>query len=383
MKSKVWGVTTGLLLLALLGARSLSASEVSPLTISLFADYGTPVQPLGLSQNTIDTIGGEFLAEWNPASMASIGLGFETQAFYANPTFSLSTLNLEGRLFPWDNGRQKFSPYLFGGTGLNLSSYGGPIQLKAGLGSRVSLAGPVFLDVAVGSHWLTDPNSLQYVDARAGLSVFIDFKPQATPTPTPVPATPTPTVGSPIPTPTAMPKPTATIGPEQVISLDEGVPTPTPVIDSKPVKTLAESKKFYKIGMDAFLAGNYPLALKALKKSLSLKEKHKHPYKYAETYATIGVIWQFHASKVKDHEKRALENYRAALKIDRRTKSARHYYPGLKAKLDKEARAAKKKAKPKSVPTAESTSKSEPKPVPTVKVVPTPTVSINVNVDLR
>jgi tetratricopeptide (TPR) repeat protein len=172
-------------------------------------------------------------------------------------------------------------------------------------------------------------------------------------------------------TPTLVP---ARVGNEQVISLEEPV-TPTPVIDLKPVKSLKEAVKYYKMGNAAFKAGNYPLALKAYKKSLTLKEKHKAAYYKAETYAQIGVIYQFHALKVKDHEKKALGNYKAALKIDPKTKSAKKFYPKLKAKLDKEAKAAKEKAKP--------SSRSEPKPVPTAKAVPTPTVSIDINVDLR
>ncbi|HVZ81851.1 MAG TPA: hypothetical protein VHE12_13775 [bacterium] len=382
--AKLRGTAAGLCL-AFLGAVPLGATEVSPLSISLFGDYGTPVQPLGLTQSTTDAIGGEFLAEWNPASMASIGLGLQTEGFFSSSTFSILTLDLEGRLFPWDNGIQKFSPYLFGATGLNLGSNGGPIHLKAGLGSRVHMAGPIFLDVAVGSHWFTDPNSLQYVDARAGLSFSIDLKPAATPTPTPLPPTATPVPASPSPTVTMMPMvtDTPTPGPAQVISLDGPTATPIPVIDNEPVSSVEESKKYYDIGMEAFLAGNHPVAMKALRKSLNLKEKHKHPYKYAEAYATLGVIYEFHAHKVKDHDRKALECYKKALAIDPRTKSARHYYPRLKAKLEKEAKTAKKKAAAKKTSTVRKKGKAVPKSEVRPTPVPTPAPVSNDSMDLR
>jgi tetratricopeptide (TPR) repeat protein len=235
------------------------------------------------------------------------------------------------------------------------------------------MVGPLFFDLAVGSHWLTDPNSLQTVDARAGLSFFIDFKPAAAPTPVPPPPTPIPAVGSPTPFP-VVPVPSTTPVPGQVLSLEEPA-TPTPVFDSAPVKTLKEGLRYYKMGNAAFKAGNYPLALKAYKKSLTLKEKHKAAYYYAETYAQLGVIYQFHAMKVKDHDKKALENYKKALKIDPKTKSAKKFYPKLKAKMDKEAKAAKKKAKAGALPKVAPASSGEP--------APTPTLGININADLR
>lgn len=346
-------------------------AEVSPLTLTLLADYGSPVQPLGLAQSTTDAIGFEFMAEWNASSYASFGLSFEQQTFYNAVNFSIPTANLETRLFPFENGKNKFSPYIYGGAGLNLSSTGGPFQLKAGLGSRVSLVGPLFFDLAVGSHWLVDPGSLQYVDGRAGLSVFIDFKPGQVPTPTPAPAAPTSTP-APVASPVVQASPTHMATPDitpEVISLEDA--TPTPVIDlSVPVTSVTEGKFYYKIGNDAFKAGNYPLARDAYKKSLSLKEKHKAAYYYAETYAQLGVIYQFHA-KFKGHNKRALENYKKALAIDKNTKSAKHYYKKLKAQVAREEAAAKKtktksKTKKKRKPAAvESTSTTSPEATPT------------------
>lgn len=325
-------------------------AETPPLSLTFFGLYGSPVQPLGLASATTDALGFDVLGEWNPSNYASLGLSFEQATFYGSQSFTFQALNFEGRVFPFQNGKDKFSPYLYGGAGLGLST-GGGTQLKAGLGSRVSFIGPLFLDLAAGSHWIQSPGNFQYVDFRAGLSYSIEIQHQEPAKPVTT-VTPTPTAPATVSVASLIPTTTPTAG---TLFLTE--PTPTPVISQAPVTTLVQSKKFYKIGMDAFLAGNYPLALKALKKSLTLKEKHKHPYKYAETYATIGVIWQFHAHKVPDHLQKALMNYKKALSIDPTTKSAKHYYKKLRAQL---ARSSKQKPKPAPAPTDESAQPSSP-----------------------
>src|SRR5580658_3071484 len=101
--------------------------------------------------------------------------------------------------------------------------------------------------------------------------------------------------------------------------------------------------------MKAFLDRNYALSFKLLKKSLAVKEIHGARYYYAETYATIGVIYQFHAHKVKDHDQNALLNYKKALAIDPHTKSAKAYYKKLKAKLAKQKKTMAK-AEPTTTP---------------------------------
>lgn len=324
------------------------ASEVPPASLTFFGVYGMPVQPLGLAASNADGIGFNILGEWNASKYASLGLSFEQVTFYGNTSFTYPAVNLEGRVFPFENGKDKFSPYVYGGAGLGLSA-GSAIQLKAGLGSRVSFVGPLFLDLAVGSHWIQSPASAQYVDVRAGLSYSFGFK-EETSKPSPTPAA----ASSPVATATMAPAvPVASSTPPPVEALPI-VSTPAPVISQAPVTTLAQSKQYYKIGMQAFLAGNYALAFKALKKSLTLKEKHKHPYKYAETYSTLGVIYQFHAHKVPNHLQKALVCYKKALAIDPTTKSAKHYYKKLRAQLAKESKT--KKKHPPAAPPADSSS---------------------------
>ena len=337
---------------------------MAPISLSFFGLYGSPVQPLGLASSVTDIWGFDALGEWNASYYASLGLSYEQASFYYNPGFTFSALNIEGRVFPLQNGKNKFSPYVYGGAGLGLSTGGGTL-LKTGIGSRVSFVGPLFLDFTAGSQWILSTGTSQFVDFRAGLSYSFDFKPPqeekpvSKATPTPAPTAPTTNVA-----PIVSPLPTAT-----VLALEMASPTPMPVIFQAPVTTLAQSKMYYKIGMDAFLAGNYPLSLKALKKSLTLKEKHKHPYKYAETYATIGVIYQFHASKVKDHNQKALLYYRKALAIDPTTKSARRYYKRLKAQVARESKKRKLKRK-----ASRTTSES---PVSVEPSVPTPIPAAN------
>jgi len=324
-------------------------AEVSPVALTFFGLYGEPVYPPALAVPSSDGFGFNFLAEWNATSYTSLGLGFEQIAFQGASTVPM--LNFEGRIFPLENEKGKFSPYIYGGAGLNLSSgaWEGPVQLKAGIGSRVSIAGPVYFDLAVGSHWLQPPNDFQYVDIRYGLSLSLSSsgKPQESkPTATAVPAV----------VPSATPVPSPTVGWTPTATEVKSEPSPTEVVsqpeaarvEAAPVTTLAGVKKYYKLGMKAFLDGKYTQSQALLKKSLASKEIHGAKYYYAETYATLGVIYQFHNTE-KNHKKTALIYYGKALKIDPATKSAKHYYGKLKAELKP-----KSKAKPKVKPAEDS-----------------------------
>ncbi len=343
--------------LFLLGV-SISRAEISPVSLTFFGLYGSPVDPPALAVPSANGMGFNALAEWQATTYTSIGLGFEQASFSGGSTLTVPMFNLEGRFFPMENERRRFSPYIYGGAGLNLASAGawqGPVQLKAGIGSRVSIAGPIFFDLAVGSHWLQPPNNFQFVDIRYGLSMSFGFKegffqsqssggraPENPPAKQPEKQNPTPkSAGTVGPTPTVnwTPIPTPIVSESQAATI---------VIESAPVTTLAGVKKYYKLGMKAFLGKNYALSLKLLKKSLASREIHGASYYYAETYATMGVIYQFHAHKVKDHNLKALDKYRKALAIDPDTKSAKAYYKKLKAQVAREKKAAlKTKVHPK------------------------------------
>ena len=353
-------------------------ADFSPIDLTLFGQYGTPVAPAWLASGYSDGAGWEALAEWNPSNLISLGLSYERMTFYGSPNFSFTMYNVEGKLYPFENGRKSFSPYIYGGAGLDPST-NGSTQLKAGIGTRTAFIGPIFIDVSAGSHWIQPPNEFQYVDLRAGLSFSFEYHQvnysdnsssssrssssssstttSANSTSSTVVQTRSVTVvaAAPAPAPAVVSNPVIPIGtptvtpPEASLTLEE--PTPTIVISAAPVTSVAEAKMWYQVGNEAFMAGNYPLALKAYKKSLTLKEKHKALYFYAETYSQIGVIYQFHAHKVTNHLQKALANYKKALAIDPTTKAAKKYYRPLKRQLAaaaKHTKKAKHKRKPAS-----------------------------------
>jgi TPR repeat protein len=177
---------------------------------------------------------------------------------------------------------------------------------------------------------MQDPGNFQYLDLRWGLTFAFgatdESKSQPTPTPKPQMSqtvTPTPAQTAVEPTMTETPTPTP-------IALEEK-PIVKATVNSGPVTAIAAVKKYYRTGMKAFIAGHYQTALKLLTKSLAVKEAHMAYYYYAETYATIGVIYHFH-SKVSNHKALAKKYYQKALKIDPTTKSAKKYLRMLTVK---------------------------------------------------
>ncbi len=340
----------------LLGGAAL-AEEAPPASLTFFGLYGTPVQPLGLAAAVTNGFGLNILGEWNPSYYVSLGLSYERVGFYGSEGFTYPALNFESRFFPLQNGKGRFSPYLYGGAGLGLSTGSAPV-LKAGIGSRVSISGPWFFDLAAGSHWVQSPDNFQYVDFRVGLSYFIGYTPPPpTPTPTPVP---TVTLPSAVPSPT----PTVNVTSTPVTLIVTATPTVTPVVIPGAVTTLAQGLRYYRKGIKAYGVENFRLSLIYLKKSLELRAKRKHASYYAQAYAYIGAIYQFHAHTVKDHLQKALDNYKKALAVDRKNKIARKYYRKLKAQV---ARMAKPKPGLTPVPTSESvppTTSSVPTAVP-------------------
>ncbi len=333
------------------------AEDVPPASLTFFGLYGSPVQPLGLAAAVTNGFGFNILGEWNPSRYASLGLSFEQVTFDSGAGFTYPALNFEGRVFPFQNGKDKFSPYIYGGAGLGLSDGSWP-QLKAGLGSRISFIGPVFFDLAVGSHWIQSPGNFQYVDLRAGLSYSIGFKEEPSkPVPSPT-AVPTPAVvTSPTPSPTSAPPALETAAPPPSPTV---TPAITPLVTPLPAMTLAQGRRYYRLGIKAYGVENFRQSLMYLKRALALRAKRKRASYYAQAYAYMGKIYQFHAHKVKDHLQKALDSYRNALVIDPRNKIARRYYRKLKAQVTR-------MAKPKRVVTPVPTSE----PAPSTPLAPT------------
>lgn len=379
-----------------------AADDLAPLSISVFGLYASPVQPAFLSLSHYDGAGFDLLAEYQPTRFASVGLGYEKVTFYGGSGFSAGSLNLEGRFFPMAGMKLPYDPYLSGGAGLNLSQgsdtqWGGVAALKAGLGTKVQCAGTMSLDFAVEGNWLgNNADYLQYVDFRVGVDYAIPFEAPPTPTPTPSPTS------SPNPAVSPQPTPTSTLETPKYLFVETNTPTPTPVItpttssellmEAVPTPAANEPahfrmKKYYSLGVKALKAHKYPSAIASFKKAVKYKEKVPYYY-YAESYANLAVIYQFH-SKVKNHLKLALVYYQAAAKIDPDTLAVKKYYKKLKAQLSKPkakpatASLAGTDAYPATTPVpASSAAPAVTAPAPAGSAAPTPSAGKSSNTDI-
>jgi tetratricopeptide (TPR) repeat protein len=333
-------------LLAVLETQSLwAASDTTPSLFSLtyYELYGTPVEPLNYAQTITDALGFDILAEYNPSYYASIGLNFEKTSFYDGYNTTASFLGLETRFFGAPNGKNPFSPYIYGGVGLGLNTGTGN-QLKAGLGSRIQLFPPImFLDFSAGSNWID--SGLQYLNFRGGLSLSFDL-PKVEPAPTAVPTiaktplvTPTVTVVSTIAdvlaSPTITATPFATSTPTITLTATE-MATSTIIVTSvstlTPVLDMSRVKIYYIAGMKSFEAHRDLAAITDFKKAIAVNEPTAKYYYYAESNAMLGVIYQFRLTKVENHNKLAVKYYKRALKIDPGTKSAKKFLAMLQGK---------------------------------------------------
>ncbi len=329
------------------------AREVPPGSLSIYGIYGMPIEPLSLASQYSDGVGFSALGEVNPCSNISLGFSYEHAAFYSSTDFVTETFNFEARTFPFGNWRQNFQPYFMAGVGINAAPdmpgrWDGRYDYVMGLGSKVLFVSPIYLDIAIQSHWMEPASDyFQYLDARFGISwSFPNMKEEPTPEPT---ASPTPTSSV-----TAVFTPTPTQAPVVSSSGAVTVQLETPL---KPKLTNEEimaeyqgggggSKmlKYYKKGMKAFTDLAYLTATKNLKLAVSTHEKSVARAKYAEAYAILGVIYQFH-KPITGHNLTALAYYKKALSLDPSNKAANKYIKILRAQLKP-----KKKPKPKPVP---------------------------------
>lgn len=327
------------ILLAVLTASSLWADDnrPNPFSITYYELYGTPVAPLNYAQIDTNAVGFDILAEYNPSFYASVGLNYEKTKFLDGFNTTVSFLGLETRFFGAPNGKSTFAPYVYGGVGVGLNSGSGN-QLKAGLGSRIQLAGPyMLLDFSAGSNWLD--SGVQYLNLRGGLSLSFDFSkvqpgPAATPIPptapsaTPIPATPP----SATPTATAVSaivnisvSPTSTSTPLNTENSTIDTSVTSIVTTMAPGSPESRVKIYYRTGMNAFGAHQYTTAIKNFKKAIAITDPSVPTYYHAESNAMLGVIYQFHLPTFTGHNKMAVKYYKRALRIDPQTKSAKKY----------------------------------------------------------
>ncbi len=317
-----------------------SESSPAPFALTYFEFYGTPIEPQAYAQIDTDALGLNVLAEYNPSFYASFGLNYERTTFYDGFNSTASFLGLEARFFGAPNGKAPFAPYIYGGAGMGLNTGTGN-ELKAGLGSRLQLAYPFFLDFSAGSNWID--SGLQFLTFRGGLSVSFDLpkvepSPAAKPTKVETPVTSVTPVGTLVdllasPSPTNTPAYTATVQATDTPTLavtSVQTATFTPTVVESPVVTPSPVKQHYKLGMAAFNAHHYLTATAEFKKALVTDDPAAVYYFYAESDAMLGVIYQFY-SKVPGHNKIAIKYYKKALKVDPMTKTAKKYLKMLQS----------------------------------------------------
>lgn len=155
--------------------------------------------------------------------------------------------------------------------------------------------------------------------------------------PAPAKMTPTPAnAAHKMPTQAPAATPTAASIP---IKVEEAQLTPTPqeetVIEEEPtpapqaVHGKFKMKNYYDAGIKAYKAKEYDRAVRILTQAVKTKDKRTPKYYYAEAYATLGMIYQFHIINYS----KAYNYYRMALKYEKRNRTARKYIGVVKRHL--------------------------------------------------
>jgi tetratricopeptide (TPR) repeat protein len=147
----------------------------------------------------------------------------------------------------------------------------------------------------------------------------IDLNEALAPTPTPVPQKVVPAVAVEKNTTAA---PAAKTDESNEITMEgeateEAEPTATPVV----AQGVLKAKHVYEAGIKAYKEKDYDLAVRYLKKAVSMKDPYTPKYIYAEANAMLGVIYQFHII----HKGRAYRYYQAALVLDKENETARKH----------------------------------------------------------
>jgi hypothetical protein len=97
------------------------------------------------------------------------------------------------------------------------------------------------------------------------------------------------------------------------------------------LSTKGTMKDHFRKGMKFFMKDQYDAAIPDLIASTMIVDPYTWNYWYAEAYATLGVIYEFH-SKEKNCQEMAYQYYLLALKRDPKTKSANYYIDRVKPK---------------------------------------------------
>lgn len=101
--------------------------------------------------------------------------------------------------------------------------------------------------------------------------------------------------------------------------------------------TVGKMKDHFRIGMKFFIKGKYDEAIPELMASTMISDPHTWDYWYAEAYATLGVIYEFHIHEP-NHRFLAYRYYRLALKRDPLTFSAGYYIKSVAPQFAKHSK---------------------------------------------
>lgn len=108
--------------------------------------------------------------------------------------------------------------------------------------------------------------------------------------------------------------------------------------------TKGKMKDHFRKGMKFFMKDQYDAAIPDLLASTMIVDPYTWNYWYAEAYATLGVIYEFH-SKEQNCQKTAYQYYLLALKRDPKTKSANYYIDRVRPKNKWTSKSTAEKAK--------------------------------------
>ena len=178
--------------------------------------------------------------------------------------------------------------------------------------------------------WVSVPGVIGLVvcllgPTRAFADVEIDLDDLSKPTPTPA-AKSAPTPKTIILPPTATPLPMkqsavivqSTPTPIIVTKQDaEAEPEPTAIVVSGTFKM----KDIYNAGIKSYKEMDYDQAIRYLTEAVKKNDPTTPKFYYAEAYATLGIIYEFHII----HFDRAYEYYRLALKYEKNNRTAKKH----------------------------------------------------------
>jgi len=318
------------------------------MAINCLGLYDSPMKPLGKAGLLTDGFGFFFMPEAQFGPVFGLGCGFTSEYIYgkSGQALRIGTVDFATRLRMPKNGK-KAQPYILADVGVNsLSKTGnhwiGSSRLSLGIGTRLPVALGLALDLGARQVWLfPKPDDLQYLSIECGMVSEFDFghhSDKATPNPTATVVT-TPKIvasvsSSPSPTSTATfsakpSMPVFTVEPTLIRVRPTSTPFQTPtVVPLAPTATMVASEakarmlENYKKGIEAYKAKKYITATSYLKKAVIIQEVDTEYWYYAEAYAMLGAIYQYHRTDP-GHLETARRYYKAALKIDPRTTTAK------------------------------------------------------------